>query len=82
MFLCSMFGVVIVSIVVVTAMNTFELTLVESKAFTIIRKMTLKNRMKSNAAHIISLFSKMYLKVKKNSSLHVEDIYQLNSTLN
>ena len=69
------------SIVVVAVMNTFELSMVESKAFTIIKKITLKNRMKDNAAQIISKFSKMYLNVKHNRPVDVGDIYGLNNTM-
>lgn len=66
MFLCSMFGVVIVSFVVVTVRNELEMTTLESKAYTVIKKIEIKNKMKHEAATIIGKAAKLYLQVKKN----------------
>jgi len=66
-FLCSMFGVVIVSMVVVTVINLFEMSKLESKAFTIINKLTTKKIMKEKAALIIQRVMRLHLKIKKFS---------------
>ena len=81
MFGCSMFGVVIVSVVVVTVTNFFELTPFEKRAHTIINKITFKNGMKEKAALIIGKMSRLHLDVKKNSKIDIEEIYTLSNTL-
>lgn len=80
-FICSMFGVVIVSIVVVTAMNFFEMDNLELKVYTIINKISKKNKMKVHAAQIISKMTKLYLNVKGDKEVQVSDIYDLNNIL-
>ena len=80
-FLCSIAGVVIVSLVVVTIMNLFEMSKLETKAYTIINKLTLKNRMKVQAANIISRLSKIHLQVKNNKPLEVRKAFELNNMM-
>lgn len=41
-FFCAMFGVVVVSMIVVTVMNMLEMSGAESKAFTVSKKMSLR----------------------------------------
>lgn len=81
MFLCSMFGVVIVSFVVVTVRNELEMTTLESKAYTVIKKIEIKNKMKHEAATIIGKAAKLYLQVKKNQTIPTKDIYDLNNNI-
>lgn len=76
-----MYGIVIVSIVVVTAMNFFEMDNLELKVYTVINKIAKKNIMKEHAAHIISKLTKLYLNVKGSKEVNVSDIYDLNSYL-
>lgn len=64
-FFCSLFGVVIVSMVVVSVMNLFEMNNLESKAYTVIKKLRIKNRMKNTAAGIIGKITKLHLNLKK-----------------
>lgn len=78
-FIVSMVGVVIVSIVVVTVMNIFQMSPLESKAYTVIKKINIRKRMKSSAANIISHLSKLHLKVKHNKSLKVSSLYELSN---
>ena len=79
MFLCSMFGVVIVSFVVVTVRNELEMTSLESKAYTVIKKIEIKNKMKHQAATIIGKAAKLYLQVKKGRTIQTKSIYELNN---
>lgn len=81
MFLCSMFGVVIVSFVVVTVRNELEMTSLESKAYTVIKKIEIKNKMKHDAATIINKAAKLYLSVKKGSDIPTKCIYDLNNSI-
>jgi len=81
MFICSMFGVVVVSFVVVTVKNQLEMTAFETKAFTVIRKTGLKSKIKNEAAIIISKAAKLFLKIKKNKPFHTNQIYDLKNKL-
>lgn len=80
-FIVSIVGVVIVSIVVVTVMNTFQMSPLESKAFTVIKKLNIRKRMTDQAACIISHLSKLHLQVKHNEQLPVYRLYELMNNL-
>ena len=81
MFICSMFGVVIVSFVVVTVKNQLEMTAYQTKAFTVIKKTALKGKVKKDAAAIISKAARLFLKIKKNVSFPSSEIYELKNRL-
>lgn len=80
-FFCSMFGVVIVSMVVVTVMNLFEMTNLESKAYTVIKKLRIKKRMKEKASGIIGKMSRLHLRLKKGDNVEVKDVFKLNNLI-
>lgn len=76
-----MFGVVIVSIVVVTVMNLFEMNNLELKAYTVINKLTKKRTMRYKASQVITKLSRLYLKVKNNEEINISKIYDLNNDI-
>jgi hypothetical protein len=80
-FIVSMVGVVIVSMVVVTVMNIFQMSPLESKAYTVIKKINIRNKMKLGAANIISQLSKLHLIVKKNENLKVSKLFELSNVM-
>ena len=80
-FIVSMVGVVIVSIVVVTVMNIFQMSPLESKAYTVIKKINIRKRMKQKSAEVISDLCKLHLRVKHNLSVRVSDLYNLSNKL-
>jgi ABC-type lipoprotein release transport system permease subunit len=80
-FLCSIVGIVIVSLVVVSIMNQFTMSALEQKAFTVINRIQIKNSMKMNASKIISKLLKLNTKVRKNSQVNIKEVYGLNNTI-
>ena len=79
MFFCAMFGVIIVSVMVVAVTNSLEMTNLESKAYTVIKKLAIKNRMRDQAADIITKAVRMYLKVKNKKKIHTSKVFELNN---
>lgn len=80
-FVCSMVGVVIVSIVVVSVMNLLQMSSLESKAFTIIKKLEHRSKLKDHAAHAIGKFAKLYLALKNKRDLSTRKIFELSKSL-
>ena len=79
MFICSIFGVVIVSLTVATIRNHLDMTPYEAQAYTVINKIRMKNKMRHEAATIISKASRLYLQIKKNNPVHTKKFYELNT---
>lgn len=80
-FFCSMFGVVIVSMVVVSVMNLFEMNNLESKAFTVIKKLRVKKRMKDKASKVIGKLGKLHLNLRKGNNIEVKEVFKLNNMI-
>jgi hypothetical protein len=78
-FLCSIVGVVVVSLVVVSIINRFTMSDLESKAYTVINKIELKKKMKEKASKIISKLCRLHLKVKNNEEINLNQVYELNN---
>jgi Ion channel len=66
MFMVALVGVVIVSIVVLTVQNLFEMSSLESKAYTVVQKINIKKDIREHAAEVITRLSKLHLKLKNN----------------
>ena len=62
-FFCSIFGVIVISLIVVTVQNSLEMTNVESKAYTVIKKIQLTQTMRDRAAMVIGKASRIFLGV-------------------
>ena len=62
-FFCSIFGVIVISLIVVTVQNSLEMTNVESKAYTVIKKIQLTQTMRDRAAMVIGKASRIFLEV-------------------
>ena len=56
MFICAIYGVVVVSVMVVGIQNTLEFTSLEAKAFTCINKLNSRKELVSDASTMISKF--------------------------
>lgn len=63
-FFCSIFGVIVISLIVVTVQNSLEMSNVESKAYTVVKKMQLTSTMRERAAMVIGKASRIFLEVK------------------
>lgn len=80
-FIVSLVGVVIVSIVVVTIQNIFQMSPLESKACTIIKKIMIRTQMSEKASYIIGKLSKLQLALKNRSDLRIAKIYELTNMM-
>jgi hypothetical protein len=76
-----MFGVVIVSMVVLAVLTLFEMPKLESKAFTIIKKLTFKSEMKKQAALIIQNALRLHLKMRKQRPLQTKKVFHLKNLI-
>ena len=56
MFICAIYGVVVVSVMVVGIQNTLEFTVLEAKAFTCINKLNSRKQLLNDASSMISKF--------------------------
>lgn len=56
MFICAIYGVVVVSVMVVGIQNTLEFTVLEAKAFTCINKLNSRKHLLNDASSMISKF--------------------------
>lgn len=82
MFLCSIIGVIIISIMVVAVTNKLEMTTLQAKAYSVIKKVEIKQEYKKQAALLIGKTSKLHLMMKKVDKVPVKDIYELEETVN
>ena len=79
MFWCSMSGVIIVSLIIVTITNMLEMTLVESKAFSVVQKTQLKKQLKEKAALVITKASKLWKNVKDKEDIASYRVVELSN---
>jgi hypothetical protein len=80
-FLVSLVGVVVVSIVVVTIQNILMMSPLESKACTIIKKIQIKTGMSEKAARIVGKLTKLQLAMKRREDLKIARIYDLTNLM-
>lgn len=80
-FLCSLVGIVVISMMVVAVNNKMDMSGLEAKAYTVINKVEIKTEMKKRAADVITKAAKVYLKVKKQDSIEVKRIFDFNDTI-
>ena len=77
-FFCSMVGVVVVSMVVVSVINLLSMSSLESKAYTIIKKLQYRSEVRDKAASVIGKFSRLYLDVRKRRGFKTKNIFDFN----
>lgn len=58
MFFCAMYGVVVVSVMVVAIQNTLEFSVLEAKAYVCINKLNSRKELLNDASSMISKFIK------------------------
>lgn len=80
-FLVSLVGVVVVSVVVVTIQNIFMMSPLESKACTIIKKIQIKTGMTDKAAKIVGKLTKLQIAMKRRQELKIAKIYDLTNLM-
>lgn len=76
MFICAIYGVVVVSVMVVAIQNTLEFSVLESKAFTCINKLNSRKELLSDASSMISTFIKVSRKMNNASESEQNKAYQ------
>lgn len=76
-FLCALNGVTIVSMMVLTVMNTFELAPLEKRAFIVTSKVTQRKSMRDIAVQIIQNLSRIYIDKSKGRELNRARIFDL-----
>ena len=81
MFFCAMTGVVLVSIIIVTATNLLEMNQVEAKAFTAIKKVVLKNELKEKAADVIGKAARLHLGIKSKNKIFSHKVIEFGNQL-
>jgi hypothetical protein len=81
-FLCAMFGVVVVSMIVVAVMNELDMSGVEQKAFVVIKRMGLRKELVESSARVICKAFRMHRKIKKRRPIATRDISSFKSCLN
>ena len=79
MFWCSMAGVIIVSLIIVTITNMLEMSIVESKAFSVVQKTNLKKQLKEKAAILITKASKLWKNVKDRKDVPSYKVVELSN---
>lgn len=79
MFWCSMAGVIIVSLIIVTITNMLEMSIVESKAFSVVQKTNLKKKLKEKAALVITKASKLWKNVKDKEDIASYRVVELSN---
>lgn len=78
MFLCSLVGVIVISIMVVAVTNKLEMNSLQSKAYTVMRKVSMKEKMKDEAAKVIGKATRLYLNIKSSKAIKVQEVFSLN----
>jgi Ion channel len=58
-FCCCIYGVVVVSLVVVTIQNSLNMSREEYKAFLVLNKLKIKEKMKIHASHLVGVVGKL-----------------------
>lgn len=81
MFLCSLVGVIVISMMVVAVQNKLKMSGLESKAYTVINKVEIRKMVKRTAAEVIGKAAKVYLRVKKRKNITVSSVFGLNKSI-
>lgn len=81
MFWCSMAGVIIVSLIIVTITNMLEMSVVESKAFSVVQKTILKKQLKEKAAVVITKASKLWKNLKNKEDIASYRVVELSNQI-
>ena len=68
MFICAIYGVVVVSVMVVGIQNTLQFTVLEEKAFTCINKLNSRKQLLNDASSMISKFIRFSKAPNKNAT--------------
>jgi len=83
MIFCSVFGVVIISLMVVTVTNTLNMNQNENKAFMLLRRLRVKEKLEDNAAKTIGLLGRYHaskgIRSRKNTAqklIHSKDKFR------
>lgn len=63
---------------VVAVTNELEMSSLQSKAFTVIKKISIKEKMKVEAASVLGKAARLYLNIKKHRSIKAQNVYRLN----
>ena len=80
-FICAMFGVVVVSMIVVTVMNMLDMSNVESKAFTVIKRMTLRSQLMDDSARAIGKAMRLHFAIKRRLPIESKAIFEMKKSL-
>ena len=64
-FICSIWGAFVVSLMVVALTNILEMGPLEQKAYHVLRRLTTRDKMRNEAAHVLTRLVKVKLKAKK-----------------
>lgn len=81
MFLCSMIGICIISLMVVAVKNKLDMSGLETKAYTVINRVTIKAKVKDAAAEIINRSAKIFLRVRKHKDIKSRHIFDLQKSV-
>lgn len=81
MFLCSLVGVIVISVMVVAVTNKLEMSNLQTKAYTVISKIKIKKEIKHQAAQIIGKACRIHLKIKKDELIPVYSLRKFNEVL-
>lgn len=77
--ICSVYGVTVVSLIVVTLTNLLEMDSQEHKVFTLLTRLTIRDNIKRKSAEVIGLLGKAGTSTQKEKSAHkLELLNQLN----
>jgi len=80
-FICAMFGVVVVSMIVVTVMNMLDMSNVESKAFTVIKRMNIRGGLRQRAAMVVCKAMRMNMQIKKHQPIATREVYDMTNSI-
>lgn len=81
MFFCSLVGVIVISIMVVAVTNKLEMTKIQKKVFTFMNKLSLKEKMRRQAAKVITQAMKLHLQLKRKRVIKTSSVFRLSRTL-
>lgn len=77
MFFCSLVGVVVISVMVVAVTNKLEMDTLEKKVYTVMTKISLKEKMINKAAKVIGKAGRLYLNIKNRKEVDVHRVFEL-----
>jgi hypothetical protein len=80
-FLCAMFGVVVVSMIVVTVMNMLDMSKAEEKAFTVIKRIGIRKHLRDKASMVLCKAFRMHMQIKKHEPIATREVYDLSNSM-